>query len=139
MFRSNLRKTITRAMVLIVLALGGVVAAQAPAAAAWSDCPPGTGCIWTGILGGGNKLVFPVSTYGVGGCANLHTPQNFPSWAPDNTESVRAGYGSGLRLQLWEHWNCTGLSRTIASVNNESWGYHILLMNDVSAVKILYP
>jgi hypothetical protein len=66
------RRYLTAALLSVAAAAGVVTASAQPAAASFSDCPAGTGCVWTGQNGTGGRLVFSYSgSGGLNNCQDL--------------------------------------------------------------------
>jgi peptidase inhibitor family I36 len=92
------------AIVLVGVTLIGVMGLAAPAQAAFTDCPSGTGCVWTEHGGTGIRYIISVSSNGVNTCHNL------PGALDNAATSVLDGYGTyaghKLDLHLYSTYNC---------------------------------
>ena len=94
--------------ITVILAVSAV-----PASAAYSDCPSGVSCVFTGQGGTGSRLNLPASTYNDGNCHNLtfHPVGGY--------HSAKGGYGSGLQLLIYSDNNCNTFLDSLA--NGETW------------------
>jgi hypothetical protein len=92
-----MRKFIARVSVVVFCAVGTLFVAHSPAAAAWSECEPGIGCVWDGSNGTGAIKRIPVSQHQVGHCYNFSTAWN------NKVSSAQNGYGpyNGHKLALY--------------------------------------
>lgn len=106
-------KKIFAALGVVLVALGLAVAIAAPAQAAYSDCPAGQGCVWTGHYGTGSRLNLPVGTYAPHQCWTLNV-----SWG-NVISSAKATYGSGLALYLFTSSSCNGSLPWYAFANDQ--------------------
>jgi len=112
-----LKRIIARALVLLVLLTGGVVAISAPASAAYSDCPAGQSCLWSGENGAGTRLNLAFSNYDpVGTCHDL------PFHPVGGWHSAKGGFGSGYSLLLYSGsgGGCTGVVMATLG-NGQTW------------------
>lgn len=103
-------KRLVIALATFSLVLGIGLVAASPAQAAWSDCPTGTGCVWTDQNGAGVIFVAGYSAYGPAG-----TCRNLPGVMPANGESARTSYGNGYGFRFYTNWNC------VNSRNSSRW------------------
>lgn len=78
---------------MVAIALGASIGAT-PASAAYSDCPAGTACIWSGANGTGTKWVFSYS--GLGGQFTCNLLGS--AWKQDVSYKVDFGGGHGLAV-----------------------------------------
>lgn len=91
-----------------VLASVLVAVTSAPASAAYSQCPVGVACLWTGENGQGSRLNLPFSSSGpVGTCRNINP------YPVDAYNSARGGYGSGYGLTIYSGTGCSGFLRIL--------------------------
>lgn len=110
------KRIISLALVLAI-ALGGVVAVQAPAAASWEACPVGTACMYQDVDGGGAMLIASVGRFGVNLCYNLS-----PSWNDTISSAYsRFAVGSNIRLRLFKHNYCTTPSTDITPGEKDNY------------------
>lgn len=85
-------KRIAAALAMAAAVLIGVSFAATPASAAFSDCPAGTACIWSGPNGTGTKWVLSYSALGGPFVCNLLGS----AWKQDVSYKVDFGGGHGL-------------------------------------------
>lgn len=95
-----MKKKIASVAAATLLGLGLVAGYQEPAAASWSQCPPGLGCVWTDINGGGQVLGIAFSSIGVMHCVPFNPPFN------NSISSAKNGYGSNVQMVLYSTPNC---------------------------------
>jgi hypothetical protein len=100
-----IRRWLTRGLVILALIGAGLVATQAPAAAAWNNCPAGTSCVWSGENGAGVMTVLAWSKYGGKGCKDFRDFVN----PVGGYHSAKGGYGNGHELLIWDNYSCSGL------------------------------
>lgn len=95
-----MRKTITRALVVLAMATGIGAVAAAPAQAAYSDCTVGYVCLWNDSGGVG----FPslVRNDPPGTCYNV------PTFWNDKMDSFSNRLLFGKHVQFYKDANCTG-------------------------------
>lgn len=110
-------KFITRVALVLAVALGGIVAVQAPAAASWEACPVGTACVYQDVDGGGAMLVVSVGRFGVNLCYNLS-----PSWN-DTISSAYSRFSpsANIRLRLFRHNYCTTPSTDVTAGEKDNY------------------
>src|SRR6187455_106752 len=101
---------------LLLGASTAVVAVQAPAAASYSDCPAGTGCVFTRAFGDGTMSVIPYSGFGDGGCHFIRAPFT------NNVQSAKSDYGSGHWLRFWQTSNCVGTPYDVPAKSKTTFG-----------------
>jgi hypothetical protein len=98
----------------LALAAGMVIGIQAPAAAAFTDCPNGQACVWVDAFGGGARMNIPFSTY-VGFCWNL------PATWRNAVSSARTTYGGNNGLRLFTSQGCGGATWDLKPGTQTSW------------------
>ncbi len=128
-----MNKIAVKLAVVLALLVGTVVATATPASAAYS-CPTGVSCLYMNQGGTGYAISMPFGLHGLNTCTTLH--QGYPTYAFDNAESGKNGYGSGLRLRMFEHHDCTGQTWTIPNGMTNSLGGSYMV-NKTSAFMIL--
>jgi hypothetical protein len=116
----EMHKVVTRLSVVVVALVTSVVAMQAPASAAWSDCGNGLGCVWDGTSGTGAMKPISVGAHGVDRCYNFSSAWN------DKVSSARNRYGAygdyELWLMMWTGTGCNGLGTSVAPGEQVNFG-----------------
>ncbi len=103
---------------------GEVVEAPAWTLVAYSDCPAGKSCLWTGANGAGTRKDLAFSSYDpVGTCTTL-TLQPVGGY-----HSARGGFGSGYALAIYSGAGCTGLLDVLWS--GDTWSNEFSRVNSV--------
>ncbi len=91
---------------------------------AYSDCPAGQSCLWTGANGAGTRKNLAFSNYDpVGTCYTL-TLQPVGGY-----HSAKGGYGSGYALAIYSGSSCTGLLDVLWS--GDTWSNEFARVNSV--------
>lgn len=136
----SFRRIALRILVPLFAAFFAILAVEAPASATvfWG-CPAGTGCIFKGGNGTGDKLVVSVGSFGVGICHD-----GGPVGWSNNVSSGTADYGNGLQLMLFDNNNCTSVHpNTFNLIPSHSYNFSSgvnLYWNDrTSSFKIVNP
>ena len=106
-----MRKRVLSLLAGLALALGIIVAVQAPAQANFSDCPNGLVCAWTGAGATGSMATISYSGFH-GQCWNSVTFAR---------HSVYNRLGSGKYAFIYTSFGCVGNNLLQALSPNSSW------------------
>lgn len=101
----------------LALLVGLGVAIPAPASAAYSSCPSGQSCLWTGEHGAGTQRNLAFSNYDPVGTCHTLTAQPVGGY-----HSAKGGYGSGYSLVLYggSAGSCSGPILAVLG-NGQTW------------------
>lgn len=114
-------KRLAAVLMAVAMLLGITLVSASPASAAYSDCPAGQSCMWTGQSATGVIFTVAFSAYDpVGTCWNL------PGLMPGNVESVKAGFGPPYvyGLEFYSNGNCISFHGDVWKVHansTENW------------------
>lgn len=103
----TIKKRLGATLATLVLGLGGVVVAAAPAQASVTDCLSGKLCLWDDINYNGPLYMYSGST----SCYNLISQNDHASSAKNRTSRT---------VRLYLNANCSGNYQELYT--NESWG-----------------
>jgi hypothetical protein len=95
------RNKITAGFIVLLGALSILVVTELPAAASFSDCTFGHGCVYTDANGGGSKMDLPFSTYGTGAC------WDFPATFRNTISSSIETYQNGWHFKFYAGFDCS--------------------------------
>jgi len=112
-----MKKKILAVLTGLLLVLGITLATATPAAASYSQCPAGTGCVFIDSGGNGAYAVLAFSIFQHDLCWNF---SGINTALVNSISSAKADYGSGWGIRLYMARDCNTSNGATFSLHHKS-------------------